>query len=79
MLKLQFKQFIFSELKFSCTTHQFSIKMAHRMEITEKQKQRMEQAKQDLDMEKHIIDWIDTVLHKRPAIEDEEHYIQFIK
>ena len=53
--------------------------MPHQGEMTEKQKQRLEQAKQDLEMEKHIIDWIDKVLHKRPAIEDEENYIKFIK
>ena len=53
--------------------------MAHKGEMTEKQKQRIEQAKQDLEMEHQIIEWIDKVLHKRPAIEDEEHYIQFIK
>ena len=56
-----------------------TFKMAHKGEMTEKQKQRIEQAKQDLEMEHQIIEWIDKVLHKRPAIEDEEHYIQFIK
>ena len=53
--------------------------MAHKGEVTEKQKQRIEQAKKDLEMEHQIIEWIDQVLHKRPPIEDEEHYIQFIK
>ena len=53
--------------------------MPHAGEVTEKQKQRQEQAKLDLEMEHQIIEWIDKVLHKRPAIEDEEHYIQFIK
>ena len=53
--------------------------MAHRMELTEKQKQRQVQAKQDLEMEKNIIDWIDRVLHTRPPMEDEENYIKFIK
>ena len=53
--------------------------MSHHREVTEKQKQRQEQAKQDLEMEHQIIEWIDKVLHTRPAIEDEVHYIQFIK
>ena len=53
--------------------------MPHAGEITEKQKQRQEQAKLDLEMEHQIIEWIDKVLHKRPAIEDEEHYIEFVK
>ena len=53
--------------------------MAHRMEMTDKQKERQEIAKHDKELEHEIIEWIDKVLHKRPAIEDEEHYIQFIK
>ena len=53
--------------------------MAHHQEVTEKQKQRFEQAKKDLEMEHDVIEWIDQVLHKRPVIEDEEHYTQFIK
>ena len=56
-----------------------SFKMPHQGEMTEKQKQRKIQAQQDLDMEKHIIDWIDKVLHQRPPAEDEENYIKFIK
>ena len=53
--------------------------MAHHKEMTEKQKQRLQQAKDDLEMEKQIIDWIDKVLHQRPTAEDEETYIKFIK
>ena len=53
--------------------------MAHKGEMTEKQKLRQIQAQQDLEMEKNIIDWIEKVLHERPAITDEENYIKFIK
>ena len=53
--------------------------MARKMEMTEKQKLRQIQAQQDLEMEKNIIDWIERVLHTRPAITDEENYIKFIK
>ena len=56
-----------------------TFKMAHHKEMTEKQKQRLQQAKDDLEMEKQIIDWIDKVLHQRPTAEDEETYIKFIK
>ena len=53
--------------------------MAHHIERTEKQRLREVQAKEDLELEKKIIDWIDTVLHERPPVEDEESYTKFIK
>jgi molybdenum cofactor biosynthesis enzyme len=56
-----------------------NLKMSHHVEVTDKQKQRKIQAQQDLEMEKHIIDWIDNILHQRPPAEDEENYIKFIK
>ena len=53
--------------------------MSEPVEITQKQKDRQIGHQKDLQLEKHIIEWIDKVLHKRPPREDEENYTKFIK
>ena len=54
-------------------------KMSHHLVMTEKQKQRQIQAEKDKEMEIHIMEWIEKVLHKKPAVTDEENYTKFIK